>query len=580
MFRQYQIVKVKDQISKNLYRYGGKHEVSETLTMYDIMDFKNKTKLVGRICNADDFLKPTVQDLLDYVDSINLEYNGKNIPNIEIIYDSNRINNERNIAIVMTRQYLDSIINYIEPRVHKVYNISSSPKVAVVITKSIMMWKPEVMVASADLLDIGIPTIDFDDLDTSDIIKRNTIKFSGIDSEFASKELEISNIKFSQQLFDRRTCEIEILSDFSIFNSLGCLSPNIVGHVKLSDGTAYEVSEITQMNQINFGGELKTELRFKNWKPVTMHNDTYVSCNSEINGFDLHAIINKQVVDDLAYQIDSEICKSLGIDFGKGKDNTATAMVESEQLKRRQYEAFKQTVKEAADRVYEYSKQVPSCYRPDYYPNYCRFWNTPVLLKDSVIRVEVPADKKDINDLTKEETKELLQKAEKEVKKMKITENKDLTQIIIDEDRKTVTAIAEERTSFAKAFGLDPRKRVTVSKASENDEFDKYVGTALAIVYQLFGSKEEFHKFVRENELVNDIKKKKDAKAKAKAEREALEEKAREKKAAKKAKEAEDKAREFEARQAKLDETVDILLEALAKRLAKEPKKTKTKKGE
>ena len=81
--------------------------------------------------------------------------------------------------------------------------------------------------------------------------------------------------------------------------------------------------------------------------------------------------------------------------------------------------------------------------------------------------------------------------------KMKITENKDLTQIIIDEDRKTVTAIAEERTSFAKAFGLDPRKRVTVSKASENDEFDKYVGTALALVYQFFGSKEEFHKFVR-----------------------------------------------------------------------------------
>jgi hypothetical protein len=264
MFKQYQIVKVKDQISKNLYRYGGKHEVSETLTMYDIMDFKNKTKLVGRICNINDFLKPTVQDLLDYVDSINLEYNGKNIPNIEIIYDSNRINNERNIAIIMTRQYLDSIINYIEPRVHKVYNISSSPKVAVVITKSIMMWKPEVMVVSADLLDIGIPTIDFDDLDTADIIRRNTIKFSGIDSDFTSKELEISNIKFSQQLFDRRTCEIEILSDFSIFNSLGCLSPNIVGHVKLSDGTAYEVSEITQMNQINFGGELKTELRFRN----------------------------------------------------------------------------------------------------------------------------------------------------------------------------------------------------------------------------------------------------------------------------------------------------------------------------
>ena len=107
---------------------------------------------------------------------------------------------------------------------------------------------------------------------------------------------------------------------------------------------------------------------------------------------------------------------------------------------------------------------------------------------------------------------------------MKITENKDLTQIIIDEDRRTVTAIAEERTAFAKAFGLYPRKRVTVSKASENDEFDKYVGTALVIVYQLFGSKEEFHKFVRENELVNDIKKKKDAKAKAKAEREAAEE--------------------------------------------------------
>ena len=577
MFKQYQIVKVKDQISKNLYRYGGKHEVSPTLTMYDIMDFKNKTKLVGRICNADDFLKPTVQDLIDYVDSINLGENIKNIPSIEIVYSSNRINNERNIAIIMTRQYLDSIINYIEPRVHKVYNISSSPKVAVVITKSIMMWKPEVMVVSADLLDIGIPTIDFEDIDTADIIKRNTISFSGIDGEFASKELEISNINFSQQLFDNRTCEIEMLSDFSIFKALGCLNPNIVGHIKLSDGTAYEVSEIAQMNQMDSGGKFKTELRFKNWKPVI----SYSTINdSDISGFDLHATIRKKAVDDLAYQIDSEICKSLGIDFGNGKDNTATAMVESEQLKRRQYEAFKQTVKYAADKVYEQSKQVPSYCDYSWYGH--RFWNMPVFLKDSVIRVEVPADKKDANDLTKEELKEVLQKAnkEKEVEKMKITENKDLTQIIIDEDRKTVTAIAEEHTALTKAFGLDARKRVTVAKASEKDEFDKYVGTALAIVYQLFGSKEEFHKFVRENELVNDIKKKKEAKEKAKAEREAIEEKAREKKAAKKAKEAEDKAREFEARQAKLDATMDIILDELAKRLTSKSKKTKTKKGE
>ena len=145
---------------------------------------------------------------------------------------------------------------------------------------------------------------------------------------------------------------------------------------------------------------------------------------------------------------------------------------------------------------------------------------------------------------------------------MKIN-NKELKQIIIDKDRKTVTTITE---TPAPLFGLEPLKNISVAKASKDDEFDPYVGVAMTLAYQLFGSKENFRKFVRESELINDVKKNKEAR---------LAEKEANKKAAK---EAREKAIARRAEQAKKDEvTATDLLEKLSKFFNK-PKKTKTKK--
>ena len=82
--------------------------------------------------------------------------------------------------------------------------------------------------------------------------------------------------------------------------------------------------------------------------------------------------------------------------------------------------------------------------------------------------------------------------------------SKTLKQIVINEEEGIVTAITNNYEG----------KVVTLAKTAKGDEFDPYVGAALALAYQLFGSKTQFRKYVDEKaKKLSDIKEKK-AKAK------------------------------------------------------------------
>lgn len=159
---------------------------------------------------------------------------------------------------------------------------------------------------------------------------------------------------------------------------------------------------------------------------------------------------------------------------------------------------------------------------------------------------------------------------EKENNIMKIN-NKNLKYIIIDEDRKTVTTITtDEQSDMARMLQLDAEKHVTVAKASDGDEFDPYVGVAMTLAYQLFGSKENFRKFVRENEVVKNLKKEREAREAAKKEAQEKAEEAQKKAAARKAKRA--------AKRDERDEKIaTAFLNKLVKFMNKSDEKTETK---
>ena len=103
---------------------------------------------------------------------------------------------------------------------------------------------------------------------------------------------------------------------------------------------------------------------------------------------------------------------------------------------------------------------------------------------------------------------------------------KDLKQIYIKEQGKTVTVVMEDPRVSVKAEeysklallaemfnehekseeylmkAQELRKQVSVASTSKplgTDEFDPYIGTALAIAYGIFGSKNKFHKWVKKN---------------------------------------------------------------------------------
>ena len=425
------------------------------------------------------------------------------------------------------------------------------------------------------------------------MIKNNVIRFCRkygfTPAQLAGKDFEIESISTDQGMFDRRSCDVRLTVNADLFKLFNGSSGNIKARVTLSDGTVYVLSDLCQMSQMpvydyfksvdgKFTGNYKTKLIFGNWQVYLPHKDEICSTSKyDCEIIDLEGMLHSEIATEAVRQMNEEIIKNLGIDLGSDKDNTATTMVRAEELKRIQAEDFANIVKEACEKLYriDLAKPIfePVLFTTPEVDSYIRSLDMGAIMP-KVIKVELPSDKKDVNDLSKEEFNELIQNANKEKEKdnMKIN-NKELKQIIIDEDRKTVTVITETPDSLRPLFGLEPKptKYVTYSKASDEDEFDKYVGVALALAYQKFGSKEEFHKFVRESELINDVKKNKEAKAATKEAKKKEAQEAHEKAVARKAKQAQ-----------KDEETATELLEKLAKFLnkPKKTKKTKTEKSE
>ena len=86
--------------------------------------------------------------------------------------------------------------------------------------------------------------------------------------------------------------------------------------------------------------------------------------------------------------------------------------------------------------------------------------------------------------------------------------NTEIKQLVINEEEGIVTSIGESRRVYIRE---EDRKIVQMAKTAKGDEFDKYVGAALALVYQLFGSKTQFKKYVdNEAKYVKQIKEKKE----------------------------------------------------------------------
>ena len=119
---------------------------------------------------------------------------------------------------------------------------------------------------------------------------------------------------------------------------------------------------------------------------------------------------------------------------------------------------------------------------------------------------------------------------------------KELKQLIVKPEGKTITILMEDprvkdkAEEFSKLALLaemfneheksekflmkaqELRKMVSVAGTSKplgNDEFDPYVGSALALAYAIFGSKNKFHKWVKKNVAIPEqVKPEKPKKAK------------------------------------------------------------------
>ena len=86
--------------------------------------------------------------------------------------------------------------------------------------------------------------------------------------------------------------------------------------------------------------------------------------------------------------------------------------------------------------------------------------------------------------------------------------NTEIKQLVINEKEGIVTSIGENHRL---SINENDKKIVKMAKTAKGDEFDKYTGAALALVYQLFGSKTQFRKYVdNEAKYVKQIKEKKE----------------------------------------------------------------------
>ena len=472
-----QIIKLKGQPANNLYRYGGEEIRDNLPAMYYVMELENKFK-VWYANSLSCFLKPTIKDIIDYIDGVN-----EKKPDTIVA---------RSIALTFPKQHLQAIKDSIRPRVYTIYNDSVALEqwenyIAVVLYKKSTDALPVVSIVNAKDLAEEVTTIDFEDIDLElksenysiEPQKENTIRFLSAEDGtllFADKEFELSKFDNFLGPFDASHCELEFWSRASLINAqLRAILPSVCGIVR-NCGIAYEVSEIQNIYQ----------------------EPAYNFVTGE-SGFNVKIIFKK-----------SRLLS------GQGRDRSKLKL------------------------------GLSSNYEDD-----------PVIQKAI-----------HISELDAEITSS---KGENDV--MKIN-SKALKQIIIDEDRKTVTAIATDDPSVYNHYlGLEPMKYVTVAKAADEDDFDPYVGVAMTLAYQLFGSKENFRKFVRENGLVKNLKKEREARAAAKKEAQEKAEAVHKKAVARKAKRA--------AKKAEKEEVVATeLLKQLSKLLNKTDKRAKAEKGE
>lgn len=538
-----QIVKLNHQKYKLLYRYGGEKVREDLPTLYYIMELEDRSKIWGYANDLSCFLKPTIKDIIDYVDSINKE-------------NPNR-DTTRSLALIIPKQYLKTIKDSLRLRVYAIYNDLVELErwenyVAVVISKKITSILPVVDIVDAKDLAEDIPTIDFEDIDLgsefeNDSVesqKKNTIRFlfTGASAPyFADKEFEISKFNISTGHFDAKTCELELWSKEPIINALSHHLLSVRGIVQ-NCGIKYEVSEMHNISQ-NVEYDFVTKehgftvrIVFKNFKVISTQ--------------DQNDCLLKQLSHRVDYRYNFEDAKRL-MDHYK---NCCDYIDKIHELS-----------SNADSLKYTYNAPKVKLDVTPYYDNkfensywYSQKWDYTYI--PETVHITIPST-------------ETTDKKEKENDIMKIN-NKELKQIIIDEDRKTVTAImTDEQSLYDHYLGLEPIKYVTVAKASDEDDFDPYVGVAMTLAYQLFGSKENFRKFVRENGLVKNLKKEREAREAAKKEAQEKAEEARKKAATRKAKRA--------AKRAERDEKIAAeFLKKIAKFIDKTDKKTKTKKGE
>ena len=318
------------------------------------------------------------------------------------------------------------------------------------------------------------------------------------------------------------------------------MDKTLLCEIVLADGSRYLVSNASNVSidsELMFGEtELKVNACFDSWVdekiPELAYKDNISMTEPLFIGKHPDPAI-ATILSDSTNELRNQLSEQLGINLVTDSAPTATSVYN--------YETCDSiTCRNTFKPDYVYVDRFPTEYSYDVYKpeQECYGWNMIA----------------EINKNEKEEENGI----------MKIN-NKALQQIIIDEDRRTITAITtDSQTDMAHMFGIEPKKYVTVAKASKDDDFDPYVGVAMTLAYQLFGSKENFRKFVREDKLVRNLKKEKEAKQAAK-------------KAAKaKAEEDRKKAADRRAKKAKKDDEIATdVLKKISKFINKTNKKNK-----
>ena len=97
----------------------------------------------------------------------------------------------------------------------------------------------------------------------------------------------------------------------------------------------------------------------------------------------------------------------------------------------------------------------------------------------------------------------------KELKTIQVNRNKKLVTVVstdyaavsYNELCKLVNFVRKEEGREPLEYTPKSEKVVTISNPVKDDEFDPYIGVALALAYNLFGSKTKFRKYVKEEIL-------------------------------------------------------------------------------